>query len=152
MPKTTYSEKLKDPRWQKKRLEILQRDNFICCSCGDDGSTLHVHHIWYEKNKDPWEYENDYLLTLCESCHEFESSEEGRNCSQRLLKALAKNHYLALELNRLSEGFAEIKTQCTPEVTAAIVSWALSNDSIMAFLHDEFSNFMVELAKAKKNG
>ena len=30
-----YSEKLKDPRWQKKRLEILERDNFRCQYCGD---------------------------------------------------------------------------------------------------------------------
>jgi len=30
MAKLTYSEKLKDPRWQKKRLEILSRDNFTC--------------------------------------------------------------------------------------------------------------------------
>jgi hypothetical protein len=24
-----YAEKLKDPRWQKKRLEVFQRDDFI---------------------------------------------------------------------------------------------------------------------------
>lgn len=26
----TYAEKLKDPRWQKKRLRILERDAFAC--------------------------------------------------------------------------------------------------------------------------
>ena len=25
-----YVEKLKDPRWQRKRLEIMQRDGFRC--------------------------------------------------------------------------------------------------------------------------
>jgi transcription elongation factor Elf1 len=65
----TYSEKLKSPKWQKKRLEILQRDNFNCRNCGDTESSLHVHHIKYIANTDPWDYDEKYLLTLCESCH-----------------------------------------------------------------------------------
>lgn len=63
----TYVEKLKDPRWQKKRLEILQRDEFECQSCGDKESTLHVHHYTYSEN--PWDTPDDDLLTLCEKCH-----------------------------------------------------------------------------------
>ena len=66
----TYAEKLKDPRWQKKRLEILERDKFACRYCADKEKTLHVHHVYYEKGKSPWEYEGDMLLTLCERCHE----------------------------------------------------------------------------------
>lgn len=67
----SYSSKLKDPRWQKKRLEILNRDNFSCHNCGDTESTLHVHHIAYQ-GKDPWETEARLLQTLCEDCHESE--------------------------------------------------------------------------------
>ncbi len=40
-----YSEKLKDPRWQKKRLEIFQRDEFHCQQCGDGENTLCVHYL-----------------------------------------------------------------------------------------------------------
>jgi len=65
----TYIEKLKSPKWQKKRLEILERDNFSCKCCGDSESSLHVHHTKYLANTDPWEYENDSLVTLCEMCH-----------------------------------------------------------------------------------
>jgi Zn finger protein HypA/HybF involved in hydrogenase expression len=65
----TYSELLKDPRWQRKRLEILQRDSFTCQSCMDSESTLHVHHKHYIKGRLPWEYEEHELVTLCESCH-----------------------------------------------------------------------------------
>jgi hypothetical protein len=68
----TYLEKLKDPRWQKKRLEILQRDNWTCQCCGDTENTLHVHHWFYKKGKDPWEYDAEDLSTLCEDCHEAE--------------------------------------------------------------------------------
>lgn len=72
MSKKTYSEKLKDPRWQKKRLEILDRDNWTCQSCFDTESTLHVHHLEYRQGNDPWDYTNNLLCTLCESCHAFE--------------------------------------------------------------------------------
>lgn len=65
-----YAEKLKDPRWQRKRLEILNRDDFTCRCCGDNENTLHVHHIVYPKNKFPWEIDNHHLITLCEYCHE----------------------------------------------------------------------------------
>lgn len=66
----TYWEKLKDPRWQKKRLEILERDEFRCIGCGSEEKTLHVHHGYYDKNRDPWDYENETLYTYCEECHE----------------------------------------------------------------------------------
>ena len=68
--KKSYSDLLKDPRWQKKRLGILQRDNFECRSCNDNSKTLHVHHTFYDKNISPWDYNNDDLITLCEDCHE----------------------------------------------------------------------------------
>lgn len=62
-----YSDLLRDPRWQKKRLEILQRDNFTCKHCKDTETELHVHHEAYRGN--PWEIESDKLVTLCKHCH-----------------------------------------------------------------------------------
>lgn len=69
-----YAEKLKDPRWQKKRLEIMSRDKWACTSCGDGKSQLHVHHEKYKG--DPWEAQDKHLKTLCEDCH---SIEHGKN-------------------------------------------------------------------------
>ena len=65
-----YATKRLDPRWQKKRLEILSRDEFTCRDCGDKDNTLHVHHCLYHRGAEPWEYENDELRTLCAECHE----------------------------------------------------------------------------------
>lgn len=65
----TYAEKLKDPRWQKKRLEVMERDQFMCRKCRARDKTLNVHHLAYKKGKNPWEYEDDLLLTVCEDCH-----------------------------------------------------------------------------------
>lgn len=75
--KKTYSEKLRDPRWQKKRLEILNRDNFTCLLCQDSDSTLHVHHLSYHGN--PWDAPSDKLQTLCQDCHKVVSQTESIN-------------------------------------------------------------------------
>lgn len=63
------SEAYKHPKWQKKRLEILSRDNWACVACKDTESTLHVHHCLY--HGELWEVPDEWLQTLCESCHEF---------------------------------------------------------------------------------
>lgn len=65
----TYKEQLLDPRWQKKRLKILERDNWECQYCGSNKKTLHVHHLLYDSSKLAWECEDNCLSTLCEDCH-----------------------------------------------------------------------------------
>lgn len=67
--KLTYAEMLKDPRWQKRKTEILTRDRFTCQLCGDTEKSLHVHHKYYLNNHLPWEYGDSALITLCEDCH-----------------------------------------------------------------------------------
>lgn len=67
--KLSYAEMLKDPRWQKRKTEILTRDNFTCQLCGDTEKSLHVHHLRYIKGNKPWEYEDEDLITLCGDCH-----------------------------------------------------------------------------------
>jgi hypothetical protein len=61
----TYSEKLKDPRWQEKRLEILERDDYTCYMCEDEANN--VHHLRYYG--EPWEVDNEDLISLCYECH-----------------------------------------------------------------------------------
>lgn len=69
MDNDSYAEKLKDSRWQRKRLEILQRDRWTCRFCGEKDKTLHVHHVFYFQGIDPWDYPNSLLITLCKDCH-----------------------------------------------------------------------------------
>lgn len=64
-----YSLLLQDPRWKKKRLVILKRDNNQCRHC-ESKENLHVHHLVYQVGKvPPWEYRNSDLITLCANCH-----------------------------------------------------------------------------------
>jgi hypothetical protein len=67
--KPAYGDLLNDPRWQRKRLEVFQRDNFSCQLCGDTETELQVHHKKYINGRQPWDYEPTELITLCVHCH-----------------------------------------------------------------------------------
>ena len=66
----SYQADLQDPRWQRKRLEIFQRDAFECIRCGDRETTLVVHHRSYHLR--PWDCPDFDLETLCQPCHQAE--------------------------------------------------------------------------------
>ena len=63
-----YKDKLKDSRWLAKRQAVLERDSFRCVICGSNNG-LNVHHSAYIYGREPWEYDNKYLVTLCHECH-----------------------------------------------------------------------------------
>lgn len=71
----SYVEMLLTERWKRKREEILDRDSRKCRNCGN-AHGLEVHHRQYHIDtktgfkKEPWEYDNKYLITLCRQCHE----------------------------------------------------------------------------------
>jgi hypothetical protein len=68
--KSDYSKKLEDPRWQRKRLEILNRDGFQCQICDDTSTQLHIHHRFYISGREPWDYAGFAYVTVCKTCHE----------------------------------------------------------------------------------
>jgi len=107
MAKMTYAEKLKDPRWQRKRLEILERDDWACQWCGDNTSELHVHHLIYHWDSEPWEYQDEELITLCSSCHEKEK--DRKLAIERLTHALTVRWRLSAEdLDHLAKHFEDM--------------------------------------------
>jgi hypothetical protein len=118
----TYLEKLKDPRWQKKRLEILNRDEFTCQFCFDKESTLHVHHVKYSNN--PWDINNQYLLSLCFDCHQS-------------VENVKKEFKIIIE---------ELQTDLNPEVLNEIIE-------ILKFIHERKLNpyELCAISKAVKN-
>lgn len=72
----SYSEQLKNPKWQKRRLEIMERDKWTCQVCSDTESTLTVHHKSYQQENgkfvNVWDYHDNDLITLCDDCHKAE--------------------------------------------------------------------------------
>ena len=106
MSKTSYADLLRDPRWQKKRLLILQRDHWMCQACGDEEATLHVHHLAYHGK--PWDSPEDELVTLCEDCHELEGPSHRGELERDLICQLRK-HLAVADIESLCITLAGMK-------------------------------------------
>lgn len=102
-----YREKLKDPRWQKMRLKIFERDKWTCRNCEDKETSLHIHHIFYESDKDPWDYPENSLITLCKDCHQ-EEAESYKEAMQNLKGLFDFNGYLARDIWDLGDVLHEM--------------------------------------------
>lgn len=149
----TYSQKLKDPRWQKKRLEILNRDEFTCRICGDDTSTLHVHHVSYSGN--PWDVENNLLLTVCESCHE-EETMELKQSQTELIKALKSQGFMSMGMHKLSKVFKRDRGWMFYEPAFDVLKMIIEDDVLWKTMEEEFwkrlSERLKQREKLNKNG
>lgn len=73
-----YKEQLKHPNWQKKRLEIMQRDHFKCRVCKSEDKQLQIHHLYYLPKTKIWEYDNEGMVTVCKEHHEQLTHELGK--------------------------------------------------------------------------
>lgn len=104
--KKTYGEKLLDPRWQRKRLGIFERDDWKCTSCGATERTLQVHHRRYVPGGEPWDVPDADLTTLCDRCHEWESKE--RQHTDRWLLERIQDGAVGLQAQKLARAVALI--------------------------------------------
>jgi hypothetical protein len=100
-----YSKKLKDPRWQRLRLEIMERDGFRCTRCNDAKSTLHVNHLKY--TGDPWEAPPEHLETLCETCHKWRTK-------INLKFQLTRSVDLLVQPGMIDAAESELPLECLP--------------------------------------
>ncbi len=66
-----YQEKLQDPRWERFRAEVLEYWNYTCVRCRryESQTPLQVHHPFYRKNAEPWDYDPGEVRLLCIPCH-----------------------------------------------------------------------------------
>lgn len=118
-----YSERLKDPRWQKKRLEIFERDKWQCQFCEDKDSTLVVHHKDYVKGKEPWDYPNSEL-------------DRGK-IEQSIIHTL-RGKFDANGLSILADAFEKMPG-CNPSeswMIAGIIMWLLTTPDVMKEMDD----------------
>ena len=127
-----YYAKLRNPKWQKRRLEVFERDNWTCQSCNSTEETLTVHHRFYEKGNAPWDYGLDALTTLCETCHREEM--EARPTDEAMLLECLRRTFLAEDLSALASGFFHLKPLYPPGAVAAIYGWALETPFIQRVL------------------
>jgi hypothetical protein len=56
----------------KHVIELFDRHSIILLQeCYDETETLNVHHKLYRKDANPWDYELEELICLCEKCHQY---------------------------------------------------------------------------------
>lgn len=152
---TNYSKKLKDPRWQKKRLEILERDNWTCQNCKDKETCLHVHHIYYDPALDPWDAKNEHLITLCEDCHEAETLEL-KEFPKLLTSTLKEKGFMANDFLELAGAFHAInfdgyKATFVVEIISNLIV-LYPNELAQHFLKNITGVPELYIEKYKKNG
>lgn len=131
--KKTYSELLKDPRWQKKRLTILDRDKFKCTYCGDGTSELHVHHKKYLTGKKPWEYNKDMLTTLCGDCH------KGIHRKEKIIELFV--NYSDVQINRMLDFITNIDNDFNVLEINGAVSFYIKNNGLESDKRDIMTGF-----------
>lgn len=145
MNKQDYLAKLRDPRWQKKRLEIFNRDGFTCQQCFETNEMLDVHHMVYFKG-DPWDTPNEHLITLCHTCHEEETTER-EELDRRLLKIM-HSKFLGYDIELLIGGLERLQFDVKDRnFTAEAIMFLLMSPEISRILTDIYSKMIDEFEK-----
>ena len=94
--KLSYYEQLQHPKWQEKRLRIMERDQFECTNCGSSDTQLSVHHGYYERGRYLWNYPDETMKTLCRKCHPIE--QEDMEAVHRLIASSGANLHFVMGL------------------------------------------------------
>lgn len=67
--KSIYQDQLRSPEWAARSLKKRQ-DQPYCSYCKRGNVSLNVHHIFYDWDRNLWEYDDSELVVCCEVCHE----------------------------------------------------------------------------------
>jgi hypothetical protein len=146
----TYSEKLRDPRWQRMRLEVLECAGWACQSCQSSTKTLHVHHKQYIKGREPWEYERTNFEALCEDCHQ--ESHVDKDLINEILAAMPSLMWQRVASLLAGYAYEHVsddvlsRTYSAHDYEAGKLSAALSDLELSKFpmLHEKFAELMRE--------
>lgn len=134
MENKSYAEKLKDPRWQKKRLEIFQRDQFRCMECFSDTKTLQVHLKAY-KGKDPWDTPNEFLITYCEGCHQNEE-EKLKALAEKFIKMLRNDGEDSRSIDYFLYNMQSLMEKKLPHRAAWFLSLSIIDEKLLKHISD----------------
>lgn len=135
-----YSKKLSHPKWQKRRLERLSEENFSCQICNNENEELHVHHLYYDKDKDVWEYPNKALIVLCKTHHDYEHSIE-MDVKNDLFDSFKRAGFTNSSLLHIIIGLRAMKYQpASPNLVAHAIGNMFSNNSDFKATYEKFKD------------
>ncbi len=91
MTKEEYEKLLQSDYWKGYSYSLIKERNFTCEDCGrqfyNQRNKLHVHHLFY-RDVNPWSYNPDELVVLCEDCHKkrhgFIPDEKGNSIEENI--------------------------------------------------------------------
>jgi 5-methylcytosine-specific restriction endonuclease McrA len=94
-----YKKLLQDPRWKATARRIKKRDK--CCQFCGNTRRLEAHHLYYDNDKKPWEYEDEFIIALCHDCHDNETKDikEIRDTINEALKSGLKAREIKSKIN-----------------------------------------------------
>lgn len=108
MAYASWYERLRDVRWQRRRLEMLSLRNWTCEQCLTTTKELTVHHACYLRGRAPWDYTDNQLWVLCWPCHK-----DAQEVHGRISAAIAEFGPLHLQhVERLIRSIHPNKTWC----------------------------------------
>lgn len=156
----TYKEMLLDPRWQKKRLKVLEAAEWKCDVCGEAGRTLHVHHLEYWPSLAPWEYPDNWLAVLCADCHSETTAESKEERATQLaegqeidlhkrvfgLFSLLGTPSYAEELLRELAMLQDVLRRAADPVPTDVVLWAFQTGGVAVVLADACRSWRAEVS------
>ena len=119
----------------------------MCQNCFNSESTLMVHHRIYISGQEPWDYDDDLLITLCEDCHKGESI--NMPVHEKGLIEAVKLNFLSEDVQELIGGFRRMRLQHSHERVATAISWAIQTPEIQRELIDRHKKYLGECYIAK---
>lgn len=138
--KNKYFEKLKDPRWEKIRLKVFERDRWMCQSCHNTGATLCVYHRYYLTDRDPWDYPADALVTLCEACLQEERA--FRDAAEQLLLKALRVKFFSADIKELAFSIQKMQLQLPADTICSVYAWAFENPEVQSALIQEYKKYL----------
>ena len=64
-----YQTELNSDKWKQFARNMRSLKGNFCNSCRMGNKVTNVHHVFYDPDRQPWEYAADEVVILCEDCH-----------------------------------------------------------------------------------
>jgi cytochrome c553 len=144
--KSNYFAKYQDERWKMKSREVLERDRYECQRCSKKDKSVQAHHMYYDYDKDPWDYPLEAFKTLCSECHAKETSARRQDKLKaiRSIKGIEKE-FFQKELEEISKALDQHQAfrLTSAGIASAFVELLACEDVqlLLLFAPEEFAQF-----------
>jgi hypothetical protein len=99
---------------------------------------LGCHHRYYLPGKEPWDYPDNALVTLCEDCHIRET--ESRDAYEKELLLAFRHHFFAGELPSLSTRLQSVSAIGSPGIIWMIWPTVQHEITQLLIVHESYND------------